>query len=440
MIPVGLFTLAASIGMVFALLHELRDAHDLSGGAIGWIAGVSFFAAVASQLLIAPFADRGHARRVMALSILGGAVASFTFALAAEPWQFIFARIAAGLAFGAYLPAAQAVFTAADPDRAGQNLGRLAGIQTAGFIIGPGIGAGLVAAWGLDAPFYCLAGALTLLIAPVATIHVDEVVSDGPPLGAWRTAGDMLVTMARISRRREALAAAILSAALIMPAGMYEAIWAIFLQDLGASTTFIGISLVLYGFPFMIAAPIGGRLADRHEPMRIAMGALAAIIPLTVIYGHLTVPLLLMSLAMIEGTANGFGMPSAQTLMATSTKDGERATGQGLAAATGQLAAGGERVSGPQTLRKLRPRVDLLLGRSRDPGAGHTRIRDRPQRPHQETNRSYSHLWPVTNPWRRSLSGPSPPSRQPQTARWVNSRPLSRMILRISEESNPSRS
>ena len=355
MIPVGLFTLAASIGMVFALLHELRDAHDLSGGAIGWIAGAPFFAAVASQLLIAPFADRGHARRVMALSILGGAVASFTFALASEPWQFIFARIAAGLAFGAYLPAAQAVFTAADPDRAGQNLGRLAGIQTAGFIIGPGIGAGLVATWGLDAPFYCLAGALTLLIAPVATIHVDEVVLSEPPLGALRTAGDMLRTMARISRRREALAAAILSAALIMPAGMYEAIWAIFLQDLGASTSFIGISLVLYGLPFMIAAPIGGRLADRHEPMRIAMGALAAIIPLTVIYGHLTVPLLLMSLAMIEGTANGFGMPSAQTLMATSTKDGERATGQGLAAATGQLAAGVSALVAPRLFENYGP-------------------------------------------------------------------------------------
>lgn len=340
MIPVGLFMLAASIGMVFALLHELRDAHDLSGGAIGWIAGVSFFAAVASQLLIAPFADRGYARRVMALSIFGGAIASITFALATEPWQFVLARIAAGLAFGAFLPAAQAVVTAAEPERAGRHLGRLAGIQTAGLMVGPGVGAGLVAAWGLDAPFYCLAVALALLVGPVARTNVNEVVPEEPPLGALRTAADMLLTMARISRRREALAATILSAALIMPAGMYEAIWAIFLQDLGASTTFIGISLVLYGLPFMIAAPIGGRLADRHGPMRVAIAALTMVVPLTVVYGHLTVPLLLMSLAMIEGAANGLGIPSAQTLMAISTKDGERATGQGLAAGTGQLAAG----------------------------------------------------------------------------------------------------
>lgn len=340
MIPVGLFTLAASVGMVFALFHELRDAHDLSGGEIGWIAGVSFFAAVAAQILIAPFADRGYARRVMVLSVLGGVVASLIFAVASETWQFVSARTVAGLAFGAFLPAAQALYTAADPDRAGENLGRLAGIQTAGFIVGPGVGAGLVALWGLDAPFYCLAAALALLIGPVATTHVNEVVVDQPPQGALRTSMDMITTMARISRRRDAMAAAILSAALIMPAGMYEAIWAIFLQDLGASTAFIGVSLMLYGLPFMIAAPIGGRLADRHGPMRIAMTALAIVIPLTVIYGHLSVPLLLMSLAMIEGAANGLGMPSAQTLMALSTKDGERATGQGLAAAMGQLAAG----------------------------------------------------------------------------------------------------
>lgn len=355
MIPVGLFTLAASIGMVFALLHELRDAHGLSSGVIGWIAGVSFFSAVASQLLIAPFADRGHARRVMALSILGGAVAAITFAVASEPWQFIGARIVAGLAFGAYLPAAQAVVTAADPERAGQQLGRLAGVQTAGFIIGPGIGAGLVAAWGLDAPFYCLSAALVVLVGPVAAIRVEEIVSDEPPLGAVDTVFDMLATMARIGRRRDALAAAIISAALVMPAGMYEAIWAIFLQDLGASTTFIGVSLVLYGLPFMVAAPIGGRLADQYGPKLIATIALALVIPLTVVYGHLTMPWLLMSLAMVEGAANGLGMPSAQTLMARSTKAGERATGQGLAAATGQLAAGVAALTAPRLFETYGP-------------------------------------------------------------------------------------
>ena len=70
---------------------------------------------------------------------------------------------------------------------------------------------------------------------------------------------------------------------------------------MGASTTFIGVSLVLYGLPFMVAAPIGGQLADRHGPMRVAMVAPAAVIPLTVVYGHLTVPIRSYGLLRIRG-------------------------------------------------------------------------------------------------------------------------------------------
>ena len=51
----------------------------------------------------------------------------------------------------------------------------------------------------------------------------------------------------------------------------------------------------------MVAAPIGGQLADRHGPMRVAMVALAAVIPLTVVYGHITVPIRSYGLLRIRG-------------------------------------------------------------------------------------------------------------------------------------------
>ena len=121
---------------------------------------------------------------------------------------------------------------------------------------------------------------------------------------------------------------------------MYEAIWAIFLTDLGASTTFIGLSLTMYGVPFILAAPYGGRLADRHGPLRVAPIALVVIIPLTIVYGFMTVPIVLMLFAMVEAVGNGLGMPASQALMAAATDEGERATGQGLAAAAGELMAG----------------------------------------------------------------------------------------------------
>ncbi len=339
MISVGLFTTAASVGMVFALLHELQDAHDLSSTTLGWIAGTAFFAAVAAQLFLAPFADRGHSRRVMTLGMVGAAAGSLIFAVASEPWQFIGARIITGLALGSFMPAAQAVITRADPERAGERLGQLAGVQIAGFIIGPGIGAPMVRVGNLDTPFFAVALVLLALTPVMARIDVTEIKTQ-PVGGALAMSADTVRTMGRILSRRDALAATLLSAALMLPAGMYEAIWAIFMEDLGASTTFIGVSLTFYGVPFILAAPVGGRWADRYGPLRIAPIAIVIIVPLTVIYGFLTVPLMLMSFAMVEAVGNGLGMPAAQSLMASATDAGERATGQGLAAAAGELMAG----------------------------------------------------------------------------------------------------
>ena len=328
---VGFFTVAASVGVVFALLAELQDEHGFSNTTLGAIAGVAFFAAVGAQLLLAPYADRGHARRLMVGAVLAAGLAALGFALATESWHFIAARALGGLAFGAYAPAAQAVVTAADPERAGARLGELAGLQTAGFIVGPGIGVAIVEVGGLDAPFWLMLGILALVAPRLATMPIEEV-SESQAAEA--------MPLREILRRRDAMAAVLLSVALILPAGMYEAIWARFMDDLGASTLFVGLSLSLYGIPFVLAAPIGGRLADRIGPLRLAPISLAAIIPLTVVYGHMVSPWMLMGFAMVEAVANGLGMPAAQALMASATNDGERATGQGAAAAAGQIGAG----------------------------------------------------------------------------------------------------
>ena len=333
MIHVGLFSIAASIGMVFALLAEIQDAHNLSSSTLGFIAAVSFFAGVASQMTLAPLADRGHARRLMIGAVITAAIGVVGFALATTAWQFILARALSGMAYGAYAPAARALVSAADPEKAGERLGALAGLETAGFIVGPGIAAGIVSFTNLDVPFVMMAVVLLAILPSLARVHIDEATGDvghaSPLSGAIS-----------ILKRRKALAAVILSAALILPAGMYEAIFARFMTDIGAETWFIGLSLSLYGIPFALTAPIAGRFADRLGPLRVIPISVAVIVPLTLIYGQMTTPGLVMSLAMAEAVANGAGMPAAQSLMASATADGERATGQGLAAAAGQVAAG----------------------------------------------------------------------------------------------------
>ncbi|RMH83533.1 MAG: MFS transporter [Actinomyces sp.] len=336
-IHAGLFALTASIGMIFALVARLQDEHGFATSALGVIAAAAFFAAVVAQLALAPLADRGHARALMVGALLAGAGAATWLAVATEAWQFVGGRALSGLAYGAYAPAARAVVAAADPARAGRRLGTLAGVETAGFITGPGLAGLLVDRIGVDAPFVGAAVVAVALVWPLLRLPpgggADHPVPGAAVVAAPRGARALLA-------RREVVAATCLAAAFQLPAGLYEAIWARFMDDLGASTLFIGVSLTFYGIPFALTAPVAGRLSDRYGPYRVLPVALAVVVPLTVVYGWLTVPLTLMALASVEAVANGAAIPAAQAAMARATGPGEAATGQGLAAAAGQVAAG----------------------------------------------------------------------------------------------------
>ena len=153
-VPISLFVQAASVGMVFALLHEVQDENNLSTASIGLISGVGLFSAVFGQVGLAPLAARGKGRELMVGAMIVGSLGAFGFALGEEVWQLVLARAISGAALGAFDPAAQALVTTRDPERAGELLGKLIGVRTAGFLIGPGLGA-VVAEFGdNDTPFF----------------------------------------------------------------------------------------------------------------------------------------------------------------------------------------------------------------------------------------------------------------------------------------------
>ena len=330
-VPVSLFVQAASVGMVFALLHEVQEENDLSTASIGLISGVGLFAAVVGQVGLAPLADRGRGREVMVGAMVVGALGALGFAFGSDLWHLVVARAVSGVALGAFDPAAQALVTTRDPDRAGELLGRLIGVRTAGFLIGPGLGAVVVEFSNSDAPFV-ISGLLLLALTPgmasIAPTNAMPVPEHGP------------TRRLTLLSRRPVLAATVLTAALTLPVGLYDAIWAILMDDRGASTLFTGLTLSLYGIPFIALAPLGGRLADRHGPLRTIPLAMAGVVGLTVVYGLVERPGLLVSLALFEATFNAMAMPAAQKAMADATAEHERALGFGVAAAAGQIAAG----------------------------------------------------------------------------------------------------
>ena len=64
----GLF--AAGYGVMFTLLDDFRDRYGISEATLGAIVAIGFFASFAAQVLFAPLADRGHARRLVYAGML----------------------------------------------------------------------------------------------------------------------------------------------------------------------------------------------------------------------------------------------------------------------------------------------------------------------------------------------------------------------------------
>ena len=331
-IYVAIFTLTASIGVVFGLIASLQDDLGFADGILGLIAAAAFFSAVVAQLLLAPLADRGHTKILMAGAIMIAASGSLWFAVASSAWELILARLLTGLGIGAFAPAARAVVANADPSRAGERLGRLTAVETSGFVAGPVVGAFINEIWGLKAPFLTFCCALVLILPSLLRVKFSS-----PPVKSKVSRTDSVFV---ILRRKEALGSILLGAALFFPAGMYEAIWARFMEDLGASTLFVGVSLTMYGIPFAITASMAGKFIDRSGPWLAAVFAVVIIIPMTVIYGFLASPILLMALAMFEALGQGIGSPACHAAMVAATDENERATGQGLVAAASSIGAG----------------------------------------------------------------------------------------------------
>src|SRR6185312_12473528 len=64
----GLF--ATGYGVMFTLLDDFGDGYGISDASLGAIVAIGFFASFVAQVLFAPLADRGHARRLVYLGML----------------------------------------------------------------------------------------------------------------------------------------------------------------------------------------------------------------------------------------------------------------------------------------------------------------------------------------------------------------------------------
>lgn len=321
--------LTMGYGSVFTLLAEFRNQFGFSESQLGLIASAGFFAGFAAQVGLAPLADRGRTPQMIRFGVALAAVGMFGMVIADELWMFVGSRIVFGLSTGAVAPAMRRLLITRDPEAVGTTLGRLTAFDITGFVLGPALAAVMVELGGIRLPFIVLVGANLLLLVWVGRLDLRT-----PPGDGVRRA---TLPLLRIPRIQSAMFAGV---AFFLTLAYFEATWALLLDDNGAETWLIGLSLSLFTIPMILLAPRGGRLAQQKGHASVVGWSIAVAAVCTLAYGWVDILWVLLLVSLVHAIADAFTMPANQVAVATATPPEQLAAGQGLFSAAGTLVSG----------------------------------------------------------------------------------------------------
>jgi len=341
-LQVGAFAISASFMVVFPLLPALQERAGIDTAQLGWIATAGFVAALAAQTLIAPHADRGRERLVLEGSIVVMALSTLAYALGDSVAWFILGRLGAGLAYGAFMPAAKGLLIRRFPEAPGERIGRLHAVELAGMALGPVLAVAGKVSIGVVATIV-VAAALTLAAGVPGFVagRADDdvaaaVVAHTKPVAVEHAS---LLDGLALLRHRSVLAAALVMTAYFVPIGAYDALFPRFLADIGSSDLMIGAALTAFAVPSMLLAGWAGRQVDRLGAFRAAgLGGIANI-GVILLYGLVRVPMVVVVIGLFESGGQTVVGAAAAAAMGWAVPGRRAATAQGLGEAMATVAA-----------------------------------------------------------------------------------------------------
>jgi MFS family permease len=324
----------AGVSSVFALLAELEKRYDLATTSLGFIAGSAFLAALVTQLWLSRYADRGHAARLLRSGVVISAVGLLWFAAATELWQFVSARAMLGAGVGMIIPPARRAIVVGSSGDQGERLGTFYAAYLAGFVFGPPIAGSLTLIADVRLPFLVFGSLTALMLIPVMRLDLPE---------AEVTTADLDPASRQVLRRlmsgRQFIAALLVVISFRYSIGVFEPLWATHLDDLGASTLVVTLSLMTFALPMLIVARPAGRLSDRFGPRWVSLLAAFATVPMMATYGYAGIVWLVMLVAIPHGLMEAMLSPGSQAAIADAAPHDDAAAAQGLAEAAGSAAA-----------------------------------------------------------------------------------------------------
>jgi len=322
-------TLAMGYGVLFTVVGDFRDEYGISETRIGVLIGIGFLAGFVAQVLLAPLADRGHARTTVIASVVASAVGLLLMGFGESFTPILIGRLISGIGAGASRPAVQRIVVLSDPANLGRNLGRLISADVFGFAMGPAVSALLVGPFGLEAPFIVVAAASMLALVGLVGVTVEE----GRSENRQRLALDLL-------KSRVVAGGVVLGCAVFVMIGAFDALWDIVHEDLGTETWLANLGITFFAVPLIILGPIGGRLAQDIGPFRMAAAGLGIASVFMFLYGQLPSGGWIFGFMMFHALADGITLAASGVAIAMAVPDERQAGAQGLLGAAQALGAG----------------------------------------------------------------------------------------------------
>jgi MFS family permease len=329
----GLLTalFAAGYGVMFTMLDDFRDEFGISPTALGAIVATGFFSSFLAQVLLAPLADRGHARRLVYLGMLLNVVGLVGMAVGTTFLTLVLARLVMGIGAGMAQPAIRRIVILSEPDELGANLGLLLSAEVFGFAMGPAVAAILTGPFGIPAPFLVIAVATVLCLPVIARADVHETADDAAPAG--RFAFDLL-------RSRPYVAAVMIGSAVFLMIGTFDALWVLVLSDLNTADWIANLGITLFALPLVVLGSYGGRLAQRVGPFRLGALGLLGGATFMFLYGVLPTGGAMFAVAMVHALNDGLTVSSASVAVGLVSPADRQAGAQGLLGGIETLVAG----------------------------------------------------------------------------------------------------
>ncbi|MBL6630428.1 MAG: MFS transporter [Actinomycetota bacterium] len=320
---------AMGYGVMFTVLDDYRDEFGIPAAQLGFIVGLGFVAAFVAQVVLAPIADRGHARRLMVVGVAIDVVGLLVLGFGTTIWVLILGRALSGLGAGMTMPALRRLVIVGDPDRLGDNLGLLLACDVAGFAAGPLLSALLVGPFGLPAPYIVVAVAASVCLP----IVLRQRVHDPGVETVSATSFDLL-------RSPHFRAAVSMGVAMWMMIGTFDALWVVVLDDLGADEWIANIGITVFVVPLIILGERGGRLAQRLGPFRLGPIGLGIGAVAMFAYGLMPTGIAMLAVGVVHAVNDGITVSSTSVAVGLVTPEGRHASAQGLLGGVQTLMAG----------------------------------------------------------------------------------------------------